>query len=124
MRFAGVTGRTDGVYAGSVSSCLTCGKHVPRGESYCGKHRPIRRSAKLRGGGAQISRFRREVLLYSGCRCECVIDGQRCTETNPANLEAHHIVPVSRGGANDARTNGVCICRSHHALIEGRTLTR
>lgn len=102
-----------------VSTCLKCGGYVPVGESYCGRHRPRRRSAKLRGGGATISRFRAEVLRLAGGRCEAVWDGVRCSETDPAKLEAHHIVAVADGGANDA-TNGRCLCLGCHARVEGR----
>jgi len=106
-----------------VSTCIACGAYCARGDSYCGQHRPIRRSAKLRGGGATISRFRRETLLLAGGRCEAVIDGVRCETTDPAQLEAHHLRAVTAGGSNVASENGVCLCRVCHAMIESRRLS-
>jgi hypothetical protein len=123
-RFGAFTGRPGDAHAAKVvSTCIKCGGYCPRGESYCGEHRPVRRSAKLRGGGATISRFRRDVLLLSGSRCEAVVNGERCTVDDPAELEAHHLIGVAAGGSNDARLNSVCLCRSHHALIEARRLS-
>ncbi|HWF31122.1 MAG TPA: hypothetical protein VG188_01015 [Solirubrobacteraceae bacterium] len=120
-KIVGATRSTDG-RGGVLSTCIACGRYTAVGQSYCHEHRPKRRSAALRGGGAQIARFRREVLLLSGGRCEAVVDGKRCTETDSANLEAHHLIAVSNGGANVARENGVCLCKVHHAAIESRRL--
>jgi hypothetical protein len=92
------------------------------GESYCGRHRPRRRSAKLRGGGATIGRFRRECFALSGGQCEAVTDGVRCDVRDPQRLEAHHVRAVTEGGANDAVTNGLLLCKHHHALLEARRL--
>jgi predicted restriction endonuclease len=77
---------------------------------------------KARGGGTVIARFRAEVLRLSGGRCEAVIDGVRCDVTDAQRLEAHHLRGVAAGGSNDAASNGVCLCKLHHAMIEARKL--
>ncbi len=119
--FVGAASATGAV----VSSCLTCGKAIPRGRSYCGKHRPVGQSARLRGSGGARERFRREVFKAAGGRCEAVIAGVRCDVTDASVLEAHHVLPVSAGGGSDA-SNGRLLCRRHHlmiqALIESRKL--
>jgi hypothetical protein len=105
------------------STCLACGCHVPRGQSYCGAHRPIRRSAKLRGSGGARERFRREALARAGNRCEAVVRGVRCDVTDPQQLEAHHVRAISAGGSNVAAANGVVLCKLHHAAIEAQRLS-
>jgi hypothetical protein len=90
---------------------------LPRGHSYCGQHRPIRRSAKLRGGRATIAKFRADCLRLSGCRCDTIVDGVRCSVTDPAQLEAHHVRAVSTGGSNVAAENGALLCVEHHRVI-------
>ena len=52
------------------------------------------------------------------------MNGERCTECDPSELEAHHLVPVSQGGENVARTNGVTLCKRHHLLIEAAARKR
>lgn len=93
------------------SSCLSCGCHVPRGQSYCGAHRPIRR-----GSGAARERFRREVMRRAGGRCQCIENGKRCPVTDPAQLEAHHVRALFDGGEN-AASNGLLVCKAHHAIL-------
>jgi predicted restriction endonuclease len=46
-----------------------------------------------------------------------MVNGVRCNAT--MNLEAHHIVPVVRGGTNYA-ANGRAVCRRHHRMLEKR----
>jgi hypothetical protein len=120
-KIVGATRSTDG-RGGVLSTCLSCGAYIPRSASYCREHEPVKRSTRMRGGGAQISKFRRLTLLLAGTRCEAVVDGERCACDDAADLESHHIVPVAAGGTHDARTNGICLCRWHHAAIEGRKL--
>jgi 5-methylcytosine-specific restriction endonuclease McrA len=103
------------------SSCLTCGKPCPRSRSYCGLHAPVPRSRALRGGGATIRAFRKAAFQLAGNRCMAVEGGVRCDERRPERLEAHHIVPVSQGGANDA-SNAVLLCKRHHLLVEAQRL--
>jgi predicted restriction endonuclease len=58
------------------------------------------------------------VLLDAGGRCQAVIDGVRCNIWG-AELEAHHVVGLRQGGANDP-ANGVALCRPHHRLAESK----
>jgi predicted restriction endonuclease len=59
------------------------------------------------------------VLKRAGYRCEHVdAHGARCTVTDPARLQAHHLRDLVDGGSNDPATNGRCYCRAHHRLIE------
>jgi hypothetical protein len=118
-RFAGVSRGAGGIF----SACLSCGARCQRGESYCPKHRPVRRSAKLRGGGAQIAKFRAECFRIAGGQCEAILNGERCSERDPKQLEAHHVQRVTESGPNDAATNGLLLCKTHHALLESRKLS-
>lgn len=99
--------------------CLTCGKLTPAG-SYCEWHVPKRASRQTpgRGGGWQSSKFRDAVLSRAGHRCEARIGGIRCQALE--GLQAHHVVPLVGGGSNDP-TNGVCLCRKHHGIVERET---
>jgi 5-methylcytosine-specific restriction endonuclease McrA len=99
-------------------SCLTCGALIGRHETYCGRCRP-RRDVSARGGGRTITAFREAVLAAARFRCELMLDGKRCEVRGARNLEAHHVVPVSEGGANTP-DNGRALCRQCHALVEGR----
>lgn len=103
-----------------LSTCLKCGAYVGLHDSYCDRHRPRRRGAKLRGGGAGHRAFRTEVLRLAGGQCEAVVEGARCEVRNPAQLEAHHRVAVTQGGSNDPVTNALALCHAHHAMVEGR----
>jgi hypothetical protein len=98
-----------------VSACLACGKLIPRkAGAYCQAHVPVSRTARARGSGAARERFRREVLAAAGGRCQAVEHGVRCIATD--GLEAHHLRPLKDGGSNDP-SNGVALCRSHHARL-------
>jgi predicted restriction endonuclease len=35
-----------------------------------------------------------------------------------AGLQAHHVIPLRKGGKNDPITNGVCLCPAHHRIVE------
>lgn len=39
-----------------------------------------------------------------------------CTEDHLPCIEAHHIIPVNRGGSDDA-SNLLTMCRDHHKLL-------
>ena len=65
---------------------------------------------------------RKQALALYGSRCAYVdADGVRCTVTDPAALDACHVVPLARGGSYDL-SNIVLLCnergRSHHALFD------
>jgi hypothetical protein len=102
-------------------ACLGCGVLITGGRSRCVNCRP-KRNVKARGGGAQITRFRATVMAIAHHQCEAIENGVRCTERDPAELEAHHLKPISEGGSNDPVTNGVLLCKDHHARLEGREL--
>jgi hypothetical protein len=97
-----------------MTSCLTCGKPIRRGQSYCGKHRPVR-DVRARGGGAAILAFRNAVGERAGWQCEAIEDGERCAERHRPLLEAHHVGGVAEH--NDAM-RGLLLCRHHHRVIE------
>lgn len=107
-----------------LSTCLRCGEYIGAHDSYCDRHRPRRRGAKLRGGGAGHRAFRTEVLRLAGGRCEAVVDGVRCDVRDPAQLEAHHRQAVTQGGSNDPASNGLALCLEHHGLVENRRPSR
>lgn len=56
--------------------------------------------------------FRRRVLGAYGCRCAmCGLQ---------LNLiDAAHIIPVAVGSSSDATSNGVALCKLHHAAFDG-----
>lgn len=97
--------------------CVTCGTLIRSG-SYCARHDPVRRNRKTpgRGGGRAAARFRDAVLARAGWQCEAIIHGIRCERRE--GLEAHHVVPLRRGGTNDPIRNGVCLCPAHHRIVE------
>jgi len=68
------------------------------------------RRARAALAGAQ--QFRRDVLARARGRCE------RCDRPTPSrDLDAHHLTPRSRGGKDDAKTNGAALCRPCHSAI-------
>ena len=71
-----------------------------------------------RGGGWQSSKLREAVLSRAGYRCEAIIGGLRCEELE--GLQAHHLIPLRRGGTNDP-ANGVALCWRHHGMVERAT---
>jgi 5-methylcytosine-specific restriction protein A len=99
-----------------VRPCIRCGVLVESG-SYCPRHQPVRRNRwnVTRGSGGQAAKFRRAVLQRAGYQCEAIENGLRCQAIE--GLEAHHLIPLSKGGT-DAVTNGVLLCRRHHRQIE------
>ncbi len=83
--------------------CLTCGRLVPKGSSYCPRHAPSRFNHAKRGSGWQASRFRARVLAQTGGRCAA------CGSTD--RVQAHHV------GATDEQ-GGVPLCRGCHRATE------
>lgn len=85
--------------------CLDCPRLIGGG-SRCDacrraheRRRGQRRSSYSRGGWATAVKRR---------------DGYRCARCgSPYELEAHHILPLSRGGADEV-ANGVTLCRDCH----------
>jgi hypothetical protein len=98
--------------------CLKCGALTSDG-SYCDRHLPPgTRQTPGRGSGGQAAAFREAVLKLAGYRCEAIEDGERCTVTDLALLEAHHVHALRDGGTGDPWLNGVALCRSHHRQVE------
>jgi 5-methylcytosine-specific restriction endonuclease McrA len=58
---------------------------------------------------SQQAAFRRAVLARSGGVCEV------CGSN--VGVQAHHKVPLSRGGSYDP-SNGVALCPTHHLLVD------
>jgi 5-methylcytosine-specific restriction endonuclease McrA len=88
--------------------CVDCGMLIPRG-SRCRRCQP-KRVTPGRGSGADQARFRRETLAKTGGRCYL------CGSTE--RVEAHHVIGLREGGANDGETNGVPLCRLCHSAAE------
>jgi len=96
--------------------CVTCGSLIRSG-SYCARHDPVRRSRKTPGRSSRAAAtFRDAVLARARFQCEAVIGGVRCERRE--GLEAHHVIPLRKGGRNDPITNGVCLCGAHHRIVE------
>jgi hypothetical protein len=98
--------------------CLVCGALV-QGASYCPTHAPKRpshpsRQTPGRGSGSQVTKFRQAVLTRAGNRCEAIVNGVQCTETQ--GLQAHHLLGLRQGGSNDVG-NGVALCLAHHRAL-------
>jgi hypothetical protein len=96
-----------------VRPCITCGRLIASG-SRCPGHGG--RQTPGRGGGRAAQRFRDAVLTRAAYQCEAIINGIRCERRE--GLEAHHLIPLRKGGANDPITNGVCLCPAHHRIVE------
>lgn len=88
--------------------CGQCGWLVI-GRAYCPEHQPIgwrtSPSARNRTHTRDDLRAFRIAVLKREPRCR--VCGAEATE-------ADHIVPVSRGGTNDADTNGAGLCAACH----------
>jgi hypothetical protein len=65
-------------------------------------------------------RFKANVLTYNP-RCQCVVNGQQCTE--PATVAHHIISPRVDRSLFLSWQNIVCICAEHHVTTEGERLT-
>ena len=72
------------------------GKFIRRATVIAKRGRRAKRREKAQAA------FRRACLALYGARC------QRCGSTG--YLEAHHVRPLSRGGADCAKTNGAVLC--------------
>lgn len=92
--------------------CLSCGILVATA-SYCAQCRPAAQPTRQTAGRRNPSVFRQAVLRAAGYRCEALLNGVRCDVTDPALLEAHHVVGVVEGGTDRAE-NGRALCRVHH----------
>jgi hypothetical protein len=86
-----------------IRPCIDCARLIPSG-SRCRRCAKARRLAK-RGSTATQRRFRRRTLELTGGRCA------RCGR--PAE-EAHHVLPVGRGG--DPEGPGKPLCRRCHRV--------
>lgn len=88
----------------ALRPCLTC-RRLTRSGSYCPAHTPSHVSPG-RGSGSRAAAFRRATLAKTEGRCA------RCGSTD--RVEAHHVIALADGGANDAETNGEALCFEHH----------
>jgi 5-methylcytosine-specific restriction endonuclease McrA len=48
-------------------------------------------------------------------RCEAVVDGERCNSED--GVQAHHVIPLRKGGAN-LTGNLLAACRRCHRALE------
>ncbi len=63
----------------------------------------------------EYKRWREQVLLSAGFRCEWIENGSRCTKAAPQHrLFADHIKELRDGGAPFDPANGQCLCGAHH----------
>lgn len=88
--------------------CLACGRLSPA--SRCEDH-ALKPFAKAKLSYTPMSKATRDAIIRRDGRC------LRCGSTK--NLEADHIVPVSKGGAHTV-SNGRTLCRSCHLKITGQ----
>jgi predicted restriction endonuclease len=98
-----------------LRSCITCGVLV-ESASGCALHAKRPRSTPGRTGAGQAA-FRDAVPAAAEYRCQAVENGVRCRLTDLALLDAHHLKRLRDGGTNDT-SNGVCVGRHHHRLVE------
>ena len=60
-------------------------------------------------------RWREQVLLNAGFRCQWIENGSRCIKAAPQHrLFADHIKELNDGGAPFDPANGQCLCGAHH----------
>ena len=60
-------------------------------------------------------RWRKQVLVTAGFRCQWIENGSRCTTNAPQHrLFADHIKELRDGGAPFDPGNGQCLCGAHH----------
>lgn len=91
--------------------CLRCGQLTPTG-SYCQQHKPQQGgSHHIRGSGGKRATFRRRTLAITGGQCAV----QGC-QTPTDRVQAHHVVPLARGGDPDGPGIGIPLCHHHHRL--------
>jgi len=86
-----------------VRRCLDCPALIPAG-SRCPACDNRRRSGYTR------STWARQVKRRANHTCE------HCGAREPT-MYAHHIVPLSQGGAQDSPLNGQCLCKRCHEVI-------
>jgi 5-methylcytosine-specific restriction endonuclease McrA len=102
-----------------LRTCLRCGALISSG-SYCKRKACTPAYAKRdprRGSGGAASKLRAAVMKRDKGQCRALEGGFRCPETDPQQLEVHHIVKVVDGGSNTA-ANCVLLCRRHHRVLE------
>jgi len=74
-------------------------------------------SSTAQGYGARHREWRAAVLaIHPVC--------QHLGGCNRASTEAHHIIPIRRGGARYDLANGVGLCHRHHSAVTGRETRR
>ena len=99
--------------------CPTCSATVQASDYVEHKKQHRRERDRARGSSSwspgrnrvEQARFRREVLKRAGDQCQALVDGERCTVTEP--LFAHHLEP-----GNDDPAMGVALCRGHHRAVD------
>ena len=89
-------------------ACLGCGALIDLGTGSrcrrCERKRNRAKAARSPYQTAEWRRLARQVKLRDG---GCGVCG------STVRLAAHHLIPLSRGGANDP-ANVVALCQSHH----------
>lgn len=94
--------------------CNSCGRivsHTERGLGpCCAWIRAVYRSERWR-------RVRQRVLERDGYRCRARVDGERCRVVG-RGLQAHHVMPLRRGGEPFDEANLMTLCDRHHRLAD------
>jgi predicted HNH restriction endonuclease len=77
--------------------------------------------ATIRKGAA--ARFKRDQRRKNGEESACEVCGWKypapfTRHGQPSAVNAHHVVPISAGGADD-EGNLVLLCPNHHAIVHG-----
>lgn len=103
-------------------ACTRCGKPTHSLNKRCARHGGSdvvgthTGYSRERDRAAQ-QRFRDALLARAGGRCERVVRGRRCPETQ--DLRACHIVALAEGGSYDA-DNGELLCGAHDRQSDPR----
>jgi 5-methylcytosine-specific restriction enzyme A len=99
------------------------GSLVPKGDGRTVGPEPKRADPFYYSAGHE--QFRQAVLQRAGHRCEWIEDGKRCTKSAPQHrLFADHIKERRDGGDPTDRSNGMCLCGSHHTIKTQRERAR
>jgi 5-methylcytosine-specific restriction endonuclease McrA len=92
--------------------CLICGK--PSEGSRCVAHTPIREGSTTRPYNRKA--WKRASLQARADTPYC----ERCGHSNPANLTADHIIPLSKGGDAVPGPEGIqVLCRACNSSKKG-----
>ena len=92
--------------------CLDCAR---KQEKLMNKNRMLKKiDVKGKDFYREIRKFQKKVHALQGD--SCVVCGFNAPNSLYGGCDAHHIIPLSEGGANDPYNNGAVLCRNCHVL--------